>query len=154
MKALLIEFDLGTGRRAGGISPKDPGLRCHAWQNLDSAPAKEIRLIEDERDVKQYENIKGVTVLNTDDEIEEAIEKIVPEKICVEDEMMMRLDIEQRGIQIKDIRAGNTIDERHEIKNRRAGNTTELLHELKKLGVKGITTSKPLKLKEVIKSKQ
>lgn len=138
MKALLIEFDLGTGIRAGNISPRDPKLRCYGWQDLESRPAKEIRLIEDERDVRQYENIQGVGILNNDDEIEEAIEKNIPEKIGVENEMMMKLDIEQRGIQIKDIRAENI---------------TELLQELKKLGVKGITTKKPLKLKEIKKQR-
>ena len=138
MKALLIEFDVRTGRRAGNISPRDPGLYCHGWQDLKGIPAKEIRLIEDERDLKQYEGIEGITILNNDDEIEKAIENVIPETIAIENEMLMRLDIEQRGIQIKDLRAKNT---------------TELLQELKTLGVKGIGTRKPLKLKEVKKHK-
>lgn len=34
MRALLIEFDLKTGKRAGGINPKDPKLQCYGWQDL------------------------------------------------------------------------------------------------------------------------
>jgi len=48
MRALLIEFDLATGKRAGDINPKDPALPCYGWQNLEREPAIEIRLVEDE----------------------------------------------------------------------------------------------------------
>ena len=74
-RALLIEFDLTTGKRAGDINPRDSKLQCYGWQNLDSSPAKEIRLIEDDRDISQYEGVKGVTVL-TDEAVDRAIKEI------------------------------------------------------------------------------
>ena len=63
MKALLIEVDFTTGVRAGGIQIKgNHNLMCHGWQNLDSKPGKEIRLVMD-GDTKPYEGMKGVTIL-------------------------------------------------------------------------------------------
>ena len=79
--ALLIEFDLSTGRRPGGIDPRDPGLRCYGWQNLDTIPAKEIRLIVDGRDPKQYEGIEGIKILWGRDEINKAMFDAMQEKM-------------------------------------------------------------------------
>ena len=31
MNALLIEFDVNTGIRAGNIDPNDPKLQCYGW---------------------------------------------------------------------------------------------------------------------------
>ena len=79
MKALLIEFDLKSGKRAGNIQPKeDKNLLCYGWQNLDVNPALEIRIINDNRDLSQYENIKGITILHNNDEINNAIKKYMP----------------------------------------------------------------------------
>ena len=61
--ALLIEWNVYTGKRAGNIDPNDPGLQCYGWQTWDQEPALELRLIEDDRDISQYENIKGVTII-------------------------------------------------------------------------------------------
>ncbi|GAI95288.1 unnamed protein product, partial [marine sediment metagenome] len=64
MKALLIEVDFSTGRRAGGIHTKNnPNLMCHGWQDLESIPGREIRLVMD-GDTKPYESIKGITILD------------------------------------------------------------------------------------------
>jgi len=92
LDGLLIEFDLRTGRRAGGIDPRDGGLKCYRWQNLEEEDinakgyvwrsdippglrALEIRVIEDGRDVSQYEGIPGVTVLRGSREINEALDR-------------------------------------------------------------------------------
>jgi len=92
MDALLIEFDLKTGRRAGNINPRDKGLKCYRWQNLDEEDinakgyvwksdipagqrALEIRVVEDGRDLSQYEGIPGVTVLRGNAAINEALDK-------------------------------------------------------------------------------
>lgn len=92
MYALLIEFDLKTGRRAGNINPKDPSLKCYGWQNLDEedinakgyewksnlpagSRALEIRIIEDDRDISQYEGVAGITILRSNAEINKILDK-------------------------------------------------------------------------------
>jgi len=138
MKALLIEFDVETGRRAGNISPKDKGLKCYGWQDLDSRPAKEIRVIEDDRNTEQYEKMKGVIVLHTDEEIERVIEATVPIKYGIQDELLFKLSIEEKKIKLSSL----------------AGKTREdIAKELYKKRVLGISEGKPLKLKEVYSSK-
>jgi len=138
MKALLIEFDMESGRRAGNISPKDKGLKCYGWQDLDSRPAKEIRVIEDDRNTEQYEKMKGVTVLHTDEEIERAIEATVPIKYGIQDELLFKISVEEKKIKLSSL----------------AGKTREdIAKELYKKGVLGISEGKPLKLKEVYSSK-
>ena len=73
MKGLLIEFDARTGIRAGNIDPRDATMRC-LCQNLETTPAKEIRLIEDDRDMNQYRNIPGITVLDSPAEINACVD--------------------------------------------------------------------------------
>ena len=80
MKALLIEWDGATGRRAGNIDMSDPKLQCYGWQNLVARPCLELRVIEDDRDVSQYEGIEGVTILDGDKAIDAAIDKHFPPK--------------------------------------------------------------------------
>ncbi len=63
MKALLIEFNVTTGQRPAGIEANDPKLQCYGWQNLEVNPCLEIRVIEDDRDISQYEGKQGITVL-------------------------------------------------------------------------------------------
>jgi len=92
MDALLIEFDLKTGRRAGNINPRDKGLKCYGWQNLDEEDinakgyvwksdipagqrALEIRVVEDGRDLSQYEGVPGVTVLRGNAAINDALDR-------------------------------------------------------------------------------
>lgn len=77
-KALLIEFNMRTGKRAGNIDPRDPSFQCYGWQNLDSTPPMEIRVIEDDRDITQFEGIAGVTILSTAEEANAAIAEFMP----------------------------------------------------------------------------
>jgi len=138
MKALLIEFSLESGRRAGNISPKDKGLKCYGWQDLDSRPAKEIRVIEDNRNTEQYEKMKGVTVLHTDEEIETTITETVPIKYEIQDELLFKISVEEKKLKLGSL----------------AGKTREdIAKELHKKGVLGISERKPLKFKEVYGSK-
>lgn len=88
MKALLIEWNPNTGKRAGDINPNDPKLQCYGWQNMDVSPAIELRIIEDDRDISQYEGIEGVTVLNGKDAINTAIDVNFPPKFAVDDELI------------------------------------------------------------------
>lgn len=136
MKALLIEFDIERGKRAGDISPRDPGLKCYGWQDIESRPAKEIRVIEDDRDVTQYERLEGVTILNSDCEIEAAIEREIPSRYSIQDEMLFQMSVKEKGIK----------------STRFAGKNTEAIaKELFKKGVVGISVRNPLKLREVFK---
>ena len=73
-RALLIEWDRSTGKRAGGVNPRDPKLQCYGWQNTDVEPSIEIRLVEDDRDLSQYEGVKGVTILTGIEAINQAID--------------------------------------------------------------------------------
>lgn len=110
MKALLIEFDGATGRRAGNINPKDPKLQCYGWQDLDSVPAREIRLVEDDRDLSQYEGIPGVTILIGAEQINQVIDSVVKPRYSLESEALFLEDIRQRGIKLSDF-SGKSRDE-------------------------------------------
>ena len=99
-KALLIEFDINTGKRAGDISPRDPNLPCRSWQDLESKPAREIRLVEDNRDLSQYEGVEGVIILNGETEINKAIEDITPERFSIQDEKLFTEHLRQRNINL------------------------------------------------------
>lgn len=101
-KALLIEFDANTGQRAGDISPRDPQLPCYGWQDLESVPAREIRLVMDERDLSQYEGVPGVTILTGKDEINRAIDLLKPEEYALESEALFLEDLRQRGIKLSE----------------------------------------------------
>jgi len=108
MKALLIEVDFSTGRRAGGIHTKNnPNLMCHGWQNLERG--LEIRLVMDE-DTKPYENIPGVTILNGKSEINAAIDAVVPTRYAVKDKELLLAHLKEKGISL-DTLAGKTLDE-------------------------------------------
>jgi len=101
--ALLIEFDLTTGKRAGNISPYDKGLVCLA-QDLESVPAREIRLIADGRDPKQYENIPGVKIIRGKDEINRLIDEIAKPRYYVGDPELFRTSLQEEGIRLKDVK--------------------------------------------------
>lgn len=138
MKALLIEWNPNTGKRAGNIDPDDPKLQCYGWQNSDVVPALEVRVIEDDRDASQYDGIKGVTVLHNDDAIQAAIDEICKPRYSIDDETLFKIDIEQRGIKLANVKGK---DSREQIEN------------LAKRGVKGIRLAKRLSLAEVYGSK-
>lgn len=113
MKALLIDFNIETGERPGGINPRtDKGLICPSgWQNLDSAPAKEIRLIKDDRDLAQYENIEGITILKTGKEIDAAVEKNIPQQryVLFSQELLLQ-HMKEKGLSIDEL-VGKTAPE-------------------------------------------
>lgn len=118
MKALLIEFDLKTGERAGGISPHDPKLPCYGWQDLgsfddsgifrDKSPAIEIRLVMDDRDLSQYEGVPGVTILEGKEAINEAITANIPAQYAVKDTELLVAHLKERGISL-DTLAGKSL---------------------------------------------
>lgn len=135
MKALLIEWDPNTGKRAGDINPKDPALRCNGWQNMDVVPAVELRLVEDERDMAQYKEVSSVTVLSGRDEINATIDNNFPSKVSIEDELVYSEHFKEK-VKGNEIKIDDLPDNRE-----------ERLKELKsKHGIKGIVERKPQKV--------
>lgn len=108
-RALLIEFDLNTGKRAGDINPRDRGLPCHGWQNLEVTPAIEIRLISDDRDISQYDGIRGVIILDGKTAINQAIQANIPSRYKVISETILLEAIKEKGLKIADLK-GMRID--------------------------------------------
>lgn len=133
MKGLLIEWDGGTGIRAGNLVLDDK-LQCHGWQQLATVPCLEIRVIEDDRDVAQYEGIPGITVLHNDAEIQAAIDEHCKSAYTFENETLFKIDVEQRGILLADVPGANS---------------SEQLKNLLAQGVKGISEKKRPTLVEV-----
>lgn len=110
MKALLIEVDFSTGRRAGGIPTKNnANLMCHGWQDLESTPGLEIRLVMD-GDTKPYENIPGIAILDGEAAINEAIQANIPTKYAVKDKELLLAHLKEKGVSL-DTLAGKTLDE-------------------------------------------
>jgi len=132
VRALLIEFDVSTGKRAGEINPKDPKLQCYGWQDLESVPAKEVRVVEDDRDLSQYEGIPGVTILSGEAEINQAIEATVPERYSIQEQTLFQEDLKQRGISLASDYSGQ--------------DTPAILKDLHTKGVVGIKRGLPLKI--------
>lgn len=110
MRALLIEFDLKTGKRAGNINPKDPKLPCHGWQDLEREPAIEMRLVEDDRDLSSLIGVAGVTVLEGKDTINQAITANIPVKYAVKDKELLLAHLGKKGISL-DTLAGKTLQD-------------------------------------------
>lgn len=102
MNGLLIDFDVNTGVRAGGIDPRDPKLQCCGWQDLESTPAREVRVIKDKRDVKQYEGIAGVTLLKGKVKIKQAILNICKDRYTVDNEALFLEHVRQKKINLSD----------------------------------------------------
>ena len=134
MKGLLIEFELCSGKRAGNINPKDQYLKCYGWQDLENEPAKEIRIIEDDRKLNQYKNITGVTILYTNTEIENAIIEYIPKKYAIEDAIIFQMDYMNKKIKLD---------------NSSHISSDKILEKLYKKGVQGIKEIKPMSLKNV-----
>lgn len=135
MRALLIEWEQHTGKRAGGINPKDQNLRCNGWQNMDVEPALEIRLVEDDRDLSKYDTVNGVTVLIGKDAINNMIDAHIPSIISIQDELIYSEHVKEK-IKGNSIKIDDLPDDR-----------TERLKILKKThGVKGIIERKPPKV--------
>ncbi len=129
MKALLIEVDFRTGKRAGGINPRDPKLQCYSWQDLDAG--REIRIVEDDRDLSQYKGVAGVTILNSKTAINEAITANIPTKYGVNDKELLLAHLKEKGISL-DIFAGKTLQ--------------DAAKELYTQGLAGIVERKPEKV--------
>lgn len=107
MQALLIEFNLTTGKRPGGVSSKDPALRCSGWQNLDVIPALEIRVIEDGRDVSQYEGVDGIIILRNNGQIQSAIDAL-PVRHSIDDPTLFKISVDQKGVILDDVPGANS----------------------------------------------
>lgn len=137
-RALLIEFDPRTGKRAGGIGNKDPKLVCYGWQDLDSIPAREVRLVMDDRDLSQYEGKAGITVLNGEAEIQAAIDSIATDHYKITNETLLTEHIRQRGISLDDYAGWDEKD---------------VLKDLLSKGLVGIRKREPTKVRDVIKNK-
>jgi len=73
--ALKIKVDFKSGKRAGGINPRDPNLYTLA-QNLEDG--YEIRLVLDDKDIEQYRNVPGIEVIEGIDAIDRAIIELLP----------------------------------------------------------------------------
>jgi hypothetical protein len=134
-KALLIEWNPSSGKRAGNINPKDVNLRCNGWQNMNVTPALELRLVEDDRDLSKYKGIEGVTILHGTDQINASIDVNFPSKIVIEDELMYNEHVKEQ--------IGDKKISIFELPN----NRNKRLKELKdKYGIKGIREIKPQKV--------
>lgn len=136
MKALLIEWNQSTGVRAGNINPKkDQNLICHGWQNMDADPAIELRTVEDDRNMSQYEGVKGITILIGKEAINNAIDANFPSKVSIEDELIYSEQFKEK-VRDKKIKIDSLPDNRN-----------ERLKELKdKYGIKGIVEREPQKV--------
>lgn len=82
MKALLINVDFNTGKRPAVILDNQGKIKAnlwcgHRWQNQDTG--KEIRAVKD-GDTTPYENISGITILNTEAEIRSALTTHCPDE--------------------------------------------------------------------------
>lgn len=102
MDGLLIEFNINTGVRAGGINPKDLKLQCYGWQDLESTPAREVRVIEDDRDVSQYDGVAGVTILYGKVAIKQAILSICKDRYIVDNEPLFLEHLRQKAVNLDD----------------------------------------------------
>ena len=132
MKALLIEVDFSTGKRAGGIKTKNnPNLMCHGWQDLESTPGKEIRIVED-GNTQPYEGIPGITILNGKKEINAAIDANIPIKYAVKDKELSLSHLKEKGVSL-DTFAGKSLQDGAK--------------ELCEQGLAGIVERKPEKVK-------
>lgn len=109
-RALLIEFDVSTGKRPADIKSNDPGLWCYGWQKLDVVPALEIRMIQDDRDVAQYEDVPGVTILEGETAIDIAIDTLELERYGVDNELLFRMSVEQKGIDLNAYKGWKSAD--------------------------------------------
>lgn len=103
MKALLIDVDWGTGRRAGGIVAKgNRELRVgRLWQS--EKLRQEIRLVVN-GDVSAYRDIEGIKILNTEEEIDAELLRFCPNDgkptYSIANEALMVEFIRQKGIDI------------------------------------------------------
>ncbi len=132
MRALLIEWNPKTGERAGGINPRDPKLQCYGWQDSEADPALEIRVVEDDRDLSSLEGVKGVTILEGKQAINEAIDAYIPIRYGVQSEYLMREHMREKSIPLDTFANMNM---------------REVAEKAHKLGLAGVIERKPEKVK-------
>lgn len=76
MKALLINVNFDTGKRAGGCCPNDRNLLGHnTWQCQKQG--LEIRIVQN-GDVDRYRDVDGVGVLEDEEEIRGGTQVLLP----------------------------------------------------------------------------
>lgn len=114
MRAIKIQVNFNTGERAGGIDPRDENLQAYGgskWQKMEGTNNYEIRLVQDDRDLSQYESVDGVTVLRGRQEIEQAIQQLERDKPTqwATDKEAVLADLKYKG-EMKKLR-GKTIRE-------------------------------------------
>jgi len=100
--ALVIEVDFSTGRRAGDIDPRDPGLICMPlWQDLEKGV--ELRLILDDRPLEQYRNLEGVELVEGKEAINAKIKELFKPRYSIVAPELLRESIHAKNIPIDDI---------------------------------------------------
>jgi len=108
--ALEIDVDFITGKRAGDIDPRDPNLIClPLWQNLELG--KEMRLILDNRDLKQYEGIEGIVIHKGADAINKRVKELFKPRYSVQVSELFLVSIRQLGIDLKSVPKNTTVSE-------------------------------------------
>jgi len=113
--ALVIKFDPLTGRRAGGIEiPRDKGLFClPQWQNLEEGI--EMRLVLDDRDLRQYEGVEGVEVVIGRVEINKRVKALFKPRYAVASPELLASSIAVKGIKVDDIDPSAPVEEQLKI---------------------------------------
>ncbi len=126
MKAICIKTDFTTGRRAGGINPKDKNLPGNPnWQN--SKMGCEIRLVKN-GDVSKYEGVEGVEILDGEAAINAKVAEVhLPHFGAFNDALMVE-SIRQKSVILSTLPADDP---------------KALLGALYELGVAGIRKSNP-----------
>jgi len=106
MKALKIQVDFETGKRAGGINPRDPKFPGHPlWQDLENG--YEIRFVKN-MDISQFEGVAGIEILADDRAIDNAIKAIHKGQTArvtykMTSEHLMAASLQQKRIDITDL---------------------------------------------------
>ena len=95
-RALLIEWH-SDGKRAGNINPRDKKLQCYGWQNMDVTPMLELRVVEDDRDLSELEDVKGVIIIEGKENINQAIDDNFPVKYYLSDEFLYQEHFKQKN---------------------------------------------------------
>jgi len=113
--ALVIEFDVFTGRRAGNIDiPRDAGLFClPLWQDLERGV--EMRLVLDDRDIDQYRGVEGVEVVEGKEAINTRVKELFKPRYSLAHEGLLAASITAKNIKIDDIDATLEVEEQLKI---------------------------------------
>jgi len=116
--ALEINVDFITGKRAGDIDPRDPGLIClPLWQNFDLG--KEMRLIIDERDPAQYEGVEGIVIHKGADMINTRVSELFKTRYDIASPELFMVSITQKRIDLSDLDPALEISEQLRIAQER-----------------------------------